>query len=372
MDSKGSLFKWLTLPPVVAILTILGANAVRSVTAAVPVDPSVWGMTGLLFIILSVIYGLFIMRDFNAGLLPLQVTAQGILLCPLSLSVGARMLQWLGVTMAVCGAVVLTVIYNRQHPLSPLHEATVESEELKLPILFAVTDEAGTILSVSDAMLEAAGLSREEAEGQSITALLTPGDPTAQLGGRTWNVVQQPLDDGHYYFQLEEPQDSAPQAPAPASASFVDPETRLYTLSYAMTQLEEELYRTQRYNRPLTTILMRFAFPADAENDASVKDAFNIYCGLVSDKLRTSDTVALAGPHTILAVLPECPAGSAVAVVEKMLVLMSSVSEAYPAFKAVAQLHVTASFEGKDDLPDARGLLEQLNRAMDAKYTLRT
>ena len=110
MEDKSFSIHWVSLPPFVAILTVLVAGFFSSGPPA-PVDESVWGLVGLLFAVLTVIYGIFIRLDFYRGFFPVQLIAQGLLLCPLSLRMGARMFSWVGVTMAVCGSVVLVVVY---------------------------------------------------------------------------------------------------------------------------------------------------------------------------------------------------------------------------------------------------------------------
>ena len=48
MERPVSLMKWLFLPPVVAIPTILIVRSLGSPAASGPVDASLWGLTGLL------------------------------------------------------------------------------------------------------------------------------------------------------------------------------------------------------------------------------------------------------------------------------------------------------------------------------------
>ena len=94
---QTNFLKWATIPPVVAIITIMLARSMGGGNIVGEVDLAIWGLVWLLFIVMSVLYGLFIINGFNIGLLPLQALAQGILLCPMSIVYGARMFQWLGV-----------------------------------------------------------------------------------------------------------------------------------------------------------------------------------------------------------------------------------------------------------------------------------
>ncbi|MBQ6736850.1 MAG: hypothetical protein IJP41_00155 [Synergistaceae bacterium] len=105
--------KFITIPPVFAIATIMLARAMGSGQVVGEIDVAVWGLIWLLFIIISILYGMFIVNGFNVGLVPLQALAQGIILCPMAIVYGAKMFQWLGVIIAVCGAAALVVIYNQ-------------------------------------------------------------------------------------------------------------------------------------------------------------------------------------------------------------------------------------------------------------------
>ena len=374
--------KWITLPPIVAIATVSLVRSLASVSAAAAVDPALWMLTALLFLVVTAFYGLFIIHNFNLGLLPLQLVAQGVLMCPLALSLGARMFSWVGVTMAVCGAVVLAALYHRAQELSleapaPAPAVPAPNAALLIPVAFAITDETGTIINVSNAMLAAAALSRDKVLGQSITVLLTPGEDTAEIEGRTWRVTQVPMDDDCYYFQIDEQTESSEAAPEPDASpaasdggGLIDPVTRLQPFRYAMSRLDEELYRVGRFGHPLSVTLLRLAFPEDAEADGSAQEAFNAYCALLRENLRISDTAACSGGRDVLVALPECIGDPASAVIDKLLGLVGSLCGPHPVFYNVTTLQVSLSLTATDDLPDARSLLVRLNDAMARKYAL--
>ena len=70
MERPVSLMKWLFLPPVVAIPTILIVRSLGSPAASGPVDASLWGLTGLLFVVLTALYALFILQGRQGGVHP--------------------------------------------------------------------------------------------------------------------------------------------------------------------------------------------------------------------------------------------------------------------------------------------------------------
>ncbi|MBR1673137.1 MAG: PAS domain S-box protein [Fretibacterium sp.] len=367
------MLKWLSIPPVAALFTFALPRFLGSPEDAALVDRSLWAMVMLLFLALTVLYGLFIIHGFDAGLMPLQCIVQGMLLCPLALSSGARMVEWLGVILAVGGAAALVSAYHRdqmQYVLASVHKA--KEAESHIPIPFAITDDSGNILNISDDMLEAAGLSHEEADGKSIGILLTPGDETVELKGKTWKIVQKPMEGERYYFELDEKPSTPPPAPTPAVEEggdpFFDSVTHLRSFRYAMTRLDEELYRLRRYGRPLSAILLRLAFPGE---ELDVATPFNAFCGLLRSNLRELDISSIPGGTDVLIVLPECPGASADAVLQRVLTLINSLCAAYSVFYDVTTLHVVLSFETAEDAPNGAGvLLDRLNDVLAQKYSL--
>ena len=179
------------------------------------------------------------------------------------------------------------------------------------------------------------------------------------------------MEDDRYYFQLNEKAEEDKQAQA-GELGLTEPATRLQTFRYAMLRLDEELYRTRRYRRTLATALIRLVFSANAEKDPVTQEAFNACCALMRDNLRTSDTAARSGERDVLLVLPECPAAAVDVVIQKLLALINSLTPSYAVLLDVTTLHVSAVFDGTEDLPSAKLLLDQLSLAMARKYTLNT
>ena len=392
--SGGNILKWVTIPPLFAFITVGAVRFLSDPELAVPVDPSIWAMTMLLFVVMSALYCLFIIRGMGVGLIALQALAQGMLLCPLALGRGAYMIQWIGVILAASGASALVSMYHQsQSRLAGAAAQSRDTEESNLPVPFAVTDETGKILNISSAMLKIAGLTRESVAGQSITLLLEPGETVTELGGKMWDVRQEPMEGGRYYFQIMEPsapaaspavdgggaeaadegaprEDGEQAAPLYDPSALIDPVTRLHTFNYAMSRMEEELYRTKRYGHPMTAALFRIAFPDDAERDGSAQAAFDAYCSVLRKGLRASDTAALASRRSILLVFSECTRGASDLVMQRLLAFVNSLCPNFPILYDITALHVSLSFEGTDNLPDAEGLLQRLNNIMSQKYSL--
>ncbi|MDR1376551.1 MAG: hypothetical protein LBJ22_03490 [Synergistaceae bacterium] len=359
--------RWFFLPPFMAIFTF-AITALFSSDTVIPVDDAIWGLVGLLFMILTVLYGIFIRKNFSKGLFSVQLIAQGLLLCPLSLRFGARMFQWLGVTMVICGAVILVVVYYRsQTALSDLVRFTAPLELDRLPSLCILTDGEGNILSVSDALMQLTQLPRVAEIGGKITLFLPLDKDTIDMGGKKWKILQVSMRDGTYYFQLEEVRDAvAPPPPrAEGESSFVDPATSFYTRSYAVKRVEEELYRIRRYQRWMSAALLRMVFHGN--NTPAKEDAiFNAYCKFIRAHTRAVDISCLVGPRDILVVLPETQLDKAEEVVGRLADFVPHIQEQLADFDGAAEIQERVAFWGspsEDTLFDQ--ILEKLNKALE-------
>jgi len=363
--------KWLFLPPVVAIPTILVVRSLGSPLEAEPVDPSLWGLIGLLFVTLTALYSLLILQGAKRGYIPVQLIAQGLLLYPLSASFGAR-IQWVGVTMIVCGAVVLTTFYSPSPSADSVEKTEEGVQNSELPVPFAITNKTGNILTISDSLLEIVGLSQEAALSLNIAMLFSPGAGTVMLGEKAWNVLQQPMKNDRICFRLE-PKDLSDTEQVSQSvqvASFVDLVTGLHTRSYAMQRLEEELYRVRRYGRFLTSVLMRISFPPSSDSDPWVEDAFRAWCRAVHTSLRTSDIAFSTGPRDVFLILIDTDNDAAKLVIAKLEMLMRTLCPDHPSLATAVILRVTNFVKGGPGIPNAEDLVKQVDESLRAKYTL--
>jgi GGDEF domain-containing protein len=381
--------RWLFLPPVTALLTVAVVGLFSS-GAAVPVDDAIWGLMGLFFVVLTVLYGLFIRRDFVQGLFPVQLIAQGILLCPLSLRWGAKMFQWVGVVLAICGAVVLVVLYYRSRAMSLTRAYVPEfSPNLpnlaSLPMPFAVTDGEGNVVTVSDVLLQLAHKGRAAVEGGKITSILPLDKEKIDLAGKPWRILQAPMkqaflkqaSDGQtsgqaavweagYYFQLEEIQPVTVSASSRAGgdAHFTDPVTSLYTRPYAEKQVNGELYRVRRYQRGVSAALIRMVFQG---NDPPEKEdeIFGAYCRYLRSSTREADVACLVGPRDLLLVMPEVSLEQAEMAVGRLADFVPHVQKELAGFDGAAEIKEEVAFfdSSSGDLNFDR-VLEKLDEAV--------
>lgn len=374
---QNNFLKWITVPPVVAIFTVMVARAMGVGNIVGEVDLAIWGLVWLLFVVMSVLYGLFIVHGFNVGLISLQALAQGVLLCPMAITYGARMFQWLGVIIAVCGAAALVVAYNQEEierrkiiPLEP------ENDVKRLPSNFAITDSTGAILNLTDDMLNVLDITRIASVGKNISEWFSPVSTTAEINGKIWDIERKSIDDGKYfYFELRPKtlptsnDDSQNESSGPVE--FIDSDTQLHTYRYGMARISDELYRAARYNHPLSALMIRIVFPQLLPDDDMEKYVrpFKAYCARVMKDTRQSDTVIQAGEFQIIVVLSECPYQMVESIIERLTSIVNALCPTFEEFLHVTVLSVYDTYEGGNNLPTAQELVDKLTQQMTRKYS---
>lgn len=368
--------RWITVPPVIAILTIMIARGMGVGSVVGEVDIAIWGLVWLMFIVMSVLYGLFIINDFNAGLIPLQAVAQGVLLCPMAITYGARMFQWLGVIIAVCGGAALVVAYNQtENERGKIVEVPVEDDIKRMPSNFAVTDETGTILNITDNMLDVLGISRLDSIGKNISEWFSPVSKTAEINGKIWDIDRKQLEEGkRFWFELR-PKSlitvTEGEESSTTNTEFFDPDTQLHAYSYGLMRISDELYRAGRYNHPLTAFMIRIIFPQLLPDDDMSKyvSPFRAYCARLMKDIRQSDTAIQAGESQVLCVMSECPYQMAAGIIERLTSIVNALCPTFEEFLHVTVLNVSETYEGGNNLPTAQELVDRLTNQMTRKYS---
>jgi hypothetical protein len=361
--------RWIFLPPVVAIFVMAAMNFFPT-GPSVPVDMAVWVLVAVLFIILTVLYALFLRENFSAGLFPVQLIAQGLLLCPLSLWMGARMLQWVGVTLASCGAATLGVIYYRSHAaLVRSRDAAVAWEFDAFPLACVVVDKEGGILSVNDAMLKLTQTQRSAVIGENLSVLMPLDEDQLSAGGKLWTVCRSLMEDGHICVFLEEAHEEPPvHAVAEGSAQFNDPATTLYARAYAEARVNEEIARVRRYHRWMSAVLLRMLFQGTEKQLAKEEEIFNAYCRFVKTTTRTTDVAALVGPRDILVLMPETHERNAETALSKLADFAPALQKELADFDGVAEIQDSVVFlSSLDGNMDFEQLMRSLDKALESR-----
>ncbi len=378
---QNNFLKWITIPPVVAIATIMLARGMGAGSIVGEVDLSIWGLVWLLFIVMSVLYGLFIANGFNVGLVSLQALAQGVLLCPMSIMYGARMFQWLGVILAVCGAAALVVAYNQtEAERSKVVVLEVEDDLKQLPVNFAITDETGAILNLTNDMLDVLGISRVNMLGKNISEWFSPVSKTAEINGKIWDIKRISIDNGkRFYFELtpkglptgSESAEGESQTSGGEPLQFIDPDTQLHTYRYGFARITDELYSAGRYNEPVSAIVLRLVFPQLLPTDDMEKYVrpFRAFCARVKQDLRQTDTAIQTGEFQIMILLSHCPYQMVQNVIDRLATIPNALVPTFEEFLHVTVLSVYETIEGGNNVPSAQEFIDRMSQAMTRKYS---
>ena len=376
---QNNFLKWITIPPVVAILTIMLARAMGTGSVVGEVDLAVWGLVWLLFIIMSILYGLFIIHGFNVGLISLQALAQGVLLCPMAITYGARMFQWLGVIIAVCGAAALLVAYNQEeNERNKIVPVEIADDVKQLPLNFVITDNTGAIMNLTENMLDVLDISRMDSVGKNISDWFSPVSTTAEINGKIWDIERKSIADGkRFYFELNpkglpiENAEATSRVGNSEAAEFTDPDTQLHSYRYGMARIADELYRAGRYNHPVSAFMIRLVFPQLLPDDDMGRYVrpFRAYCESVRKDIRQTDTVIQAGEFQIIGVLSECPYQMVDGIIERLTLIVNSLCATFEEFLHVTVLNVSETYEGGTNLPTAQELVDKLTNQMTRKYS---
>lgn len=373
--------KWAAFPPVVAIFTIMLARAMGEGTIVGEVDLSVWGLAWLTFIILSVLYGMFIGNGFGVGLIPLEALAQGILLCPMAVAYGARMFEWLGVLLAVCGAAALVVEYNQaESERSKIVPVEVENDIKRIPVNFLITDETGQVLNLSEEMLKLLNISRLDSIGKNVSEWFNPVAKTAEINGKIWDIKRVPIEETRkFYFELN-PKTLPTNVDESSDGNFsdgqsimlIDPDTKLHTYGYGVARISDELYRAGRYpNHPICALMIRIVFPQLLPDDDMDKytSPFRSYTARLMREIRQTDTAIQTGEFQVLVILAECPSHLVDTIADRLTAITNALCPTFDVFYNATVLTVHEGFEGPNNLPSAQELIDKLTQAMTKKYS---
>lgn len=287
------------------------------------------------------------------------------------------MFQWLGVIIAVCGGAALLVAYNQEaNERNKIIPVEVENDVKRIPANFAITDDTGAILNLTEDMLDVLGIDRLSSVGKNISEWFSPVSTTAEINGKIWDIERKSIDDGkRFYFELRPKglpvsnDESNNESSAPVE--FIDPDTQLHTYRYGMARISDELYRAGRYNHPVSAFMIRIVFPQllpDDNMDKYVRP-FRAYCARVMKDTRQTDTVIQTGESQIMAVLSECPYQMVENIIERLSSIVNALCPTFEEFLHVTVLNVYETYEGGTNLPTAQELVDKLTQQMTRKYS---
>ena len=134
---------WLTFPPLISIPISVFLIAFAKDANRMPIEGPLWLLLLILYLSLSLVYAYNINRRRSFPLMPLQLAAQGIIICIISLEAGSPfMVPWLGVAIAASGFVSLANQFIGQLKGPPRTPAQIQEVEHLEDALAPPTDSS--------------------------------------------------------------------------------------------------------------------------------------------------------------------------------------------------------------------------------------
>ncbi len=332
---------WLTIPPLLSLplslILVAFGNESNKVSAGAPL----WVLLLLLYFAFSLFYVFSIRNNLFSQLTPLQLAAQGIIICMVSMEAGAHpILPWVGVIAAVSGFFVLLHSYsrygNRTPPPAPV--ANVDSPSSisaatsleNAPFPYVVTDNEGTIIDANDTFTSFA--EEVPVQGKNVTNFFVPGETEVVVGGKKHALFQKAQDGLFHFLLVDNPpsEKSAQTAEATRETELFDSKYGLYSRKYAQLRIPEELGRANRYRRWLCGILLKVDYtylPGRGRQPTSEEAFLAAYVHYIKGSIRESDMGFSMQDREFLLLLPETPQQGAKDTALKLVELPETLAE---------------------------------------------
>lgn len=339
--------RWLLFPPVLSVVLLCVAFVFRSGEAAFAVPAIVWGMIIASYVCMCAVSMFHIMKRDMSIMPVLTFLSQGLILSTVSIHLGAYGLSWFGLLLFLVGLGSSFVYSTKDHvsiDFATAQAAQEEAEEssdniftkLGLPACFA--DQDGIIEEATVAFFEAVAKKPEDIVGEQIGAILSPDDEgELELPSGSWwlkNVntssrryyILMPTKDGKPLSEADMVRPIVQQGGAGLAASLIDPATGLYTEEYRDIRAQEEVARSQKYKRPLSSILTELTFDARELSPEHVQMIKTAFAQKVKEVLRDTDCgFWMDGRDKILILLPETQQAGAKTLASKLQLLPNDV-----------------------------------------------
>ncbi len=372
---------WVSLPPLISIPIAAALFLLGGQTEQVGIGAPFWALLMIIYVLITGVYALAIIKDLMHLLPPLQLLSQGLIIAGMSLTLGVfQIMSWIGVISVVSGAIILLNFFLRFHGRQlPEEEEYLLDDQGQpsgsnldtIPVPALTVDSTGKIVEANSAFLAIAPGSEEQ--GAQVTSFLIPGEQTATLGQKSYAVFQAPKGEVFFFALVELPakiRGANLSAPGGAGLKLIDDKTGLYTPEYASIRIPEELGRAFRYRRWLSSVLLAVDFSYnpgmnyEQELEKKFMKAFAIF---VRSVIRASDMAFILDERKILLLLPETPQQGAKEVSIKLKILPESIEEMIDSLPfSVGIKHGFIYYSGNHALTQEQ-LLEKVHSELDKK-----
>lgn len=364
---------WLSIPPVVAIPTIMLSYLLSSGERSY-LSFSVWSLIITFFLVVTLIYVWASAKGLHNWCTPLQFMAQGALLAPFAIEFGQQYLSWVAVLLILIGLVLsASIVFSGNADTETLDTVRIikEHEEIfeKSPLPQLVTDLGEGVIAVSSGLIRLLGKTKEEILSINPNDILPPD---GQLGGKRW-VLSRQENEGRIWFSLAEERKAENES---TIIPLIDTESNIYSSAYSRMRSSDEIARIKRYKRWGIFLLIKFDFvyasTSPLSADAKQKSFFRSYCAFIKSSLRNCDIISKVGEFSILAYLPETTSGDSLnQVLSKISAINQPLGDLINSIPGEIKMKVGSVFFNSSMLEmDYDGLMNSLNDGLfDYQYT---
>lgn len=344
------LLRWLYFPPVLSLVLLVLAAIFHSREAAYSLPAVLLGGVIAAYLCLCAVSGFYISKRDKKYLGGICCLAQGVLLMPMSLQMGATFFAWIGLTLLLVAMIVVffhatggsRALYDVGEDTQGVEVQNAQERERtenllgKLSLPICITDSKGIVLGATPRFFEATGKEQGQIEGEIIGDILPLDREEVTFESGTW-WLEQAKEGARHYFSLLPTKDckpvkaQAPMAAKPVGLSIQDPATGLYSDEYRKIRGPEEVARAQRYRRWLSGLLIELIF--DGADKAGLSEQhremlFGAFAQKVKGSLRSMDggfLMTSTSKQRIQILLPETPQAGAKTLLSRLMLIPQDV-----------------------------------------------
>jgi len=310
----GNLLMWLTAPPIVAV-PVFYLTRVMSTEDGSHIPLGIWILVIISVLVLTILYIWASSSKKQYWLLPLQFVAQGGFMHVVAIHFGALYLAWIGILLILIGLILSGAIFFRDDNITdPKKHSTSHDMLASYPFPACVSDKNGSLLSISDGLVQLIGKNRNELREININSFIPPSG-RIKFGNKYLHVFRQESENKVWYMLEEEDisQQKANSVLKNPEMLIKDLETEIFSKGYCKLRTEEEIARIKRYKRWAIFMLIRISFIGineensieKNENKQSESEFFSSFCIFVKNVLRNCDTISRVDEFSIFIILPE-------------------------------------------------------------------
>ena len=361
------MLTWITSPPILAFLIFALTRYFSSEEGVIPSE--IWVLSTFFVLAITVLYFWASSRDLVVLLAPLQFIAQGIVISVLSIRFVLPYLSWVGILLTLIGLILSGFMVFQRNKGNAENTGKLTYYDIfeGFPFPACVSDNNGSVISVSNGLTQLLGKSREEIWQTNIEDIIPPKE-SISFGEKLMRVTKMESNDRTWYLlKEEEPRHKFEYA----GMLIKDLETDIFSKEFCRIRIEEEIVRIKRYKRWAIFMLVKINFINEEENVSKQSELtfFRSFCIFLKSALRNCDTISRVDEFSVFVILPETLSEEPVnEVIKKILSFSKEISNEIKQLKCLVSPSLSYIFYNASSSDISfEGILAALNNTL-TKY----